>query len=377
MGYELRKPLTILALMAAFEFGIEAPMTKAQNTNTTGVTSAIDTTSAANISDALARLPASEAVMYFDVRRVLSEGLPRAFGNSDARLAAVNRDIEAFKTRTGLDAREFDTAAVSLKFTPRLTSLFPPRGTLQVNPVVIARGRFDANRIFAAGRDVAQNTEAVSRRIAREKETSYKDIPIYTLKVGETVKVFGLIDLGESEIAIAALDANTLAIGKPQTVRAAIDANRGGKRVETELVQLAARTPTALMGFAGRVPGVVSSRIDLGDEELSRRFRSVRLVYGSVALAADSFEMLSVLRATDAGAAQELSGTITALQSFIPGLISQLPAAVGTFAAANARNIRIAAEGNEVIVRVQLLPPTSVAAGKFSNKVARKEANRC
>lgn len=355
----LRNTFTALLLVAAFaSSGITGTTAKAQDANPSRTTNA----SAANISDALARLPASEAVMYFDVQQVLNEGLPRAFGNSQTRIADINRDIEAFKSRTGLDAREFDVVAVSLKFTPRLKSLFPPRGTLQINPVVIARGRFDANRIFAAGQQAAQTTEAVSSRVARDKETNYKGVRIYTVKVDENVKVFGLINLSEREIAIAALDANTFAIGKPDTVRSAIDANRGGKRVEPELVQLATRQPAALMGFAGRVPGVVSSRIDLGNEQLTRSFRSVRVIYGSVAPEGESFEMLTILRTTDANAAQELSRTITALQSFIPGLISQLPAAVGRVAASNARNIRITAQGSEVFVRVGIVPPTGVAA---------------
>ncbi|MDQ3254773.1 MAG: hypothetical protein M3R15_12845 [Acidobacteriota bacterium] len=351
----IARSLAVLMTLAALPLSVVPTAAQFMNGNQT-------TGQVANITDALARLPASEAVMYFDVQRVLNEGLPRAFGNSQTRIANINHDIENFKTRTGLDAREFDVVAVSLKFTPRLKSLFPPRGTLQINPVVIARGRFDANRIFAAGSEAAQNTEAVSSRVARDKETHYKGVRIYIVKVDENVKVFGLINLSENETAIAALDANTLAMGKPQTVHSAIDANKGGKRVETELVQLATRTPAALIGFAGRVPGVVSSRIDLGNEQLSHTFKTVRVVYGSVTPEADSFEMLTVLRTTDANAAQELSQTLTALQSFIPGLIAQLPAAIGSVAASNARNIRITAEGNEVFVRVQLVPPTSVAA---------------
>lgn len=350
--------LAIMMTLAALPLSISPTAAQVVNGNQT-------TGQAANVANALARLPASEAVMYFDVQRALNEGLPRAFGNSQTRLADINRDIETFQTRTGLDAREFDVVAVSMKFTPRLKSLFPPRGTLQINPVVIARGRFDANRIFAAGREAAQNTEAVNSRVARDKETDYKGARIYTVKVDENVKVLGLINLSEREIAVVALDANTLAIGKPETVRSAIDANKGGNRVDSELVQLATRTPAALVGFAGRVPGVVSSRIDLGDEQLSRTFKTVRGVYGSVAPEGESFEMLTVLRATDENAAQELSQTLTALQSFVPGLINQLPAAVGTLAASNARNIRITAEGNEAIVRVQLVPPTGVAAAVY------------
>ncbi len=141
----IRNTLTVVLLVTALTSAVPPSTAKVQD-NSTSQTNAV---SPANITDALAPLPASEAVMYFDVQRALNEGLPRAFGNSHTRLADINCDIENFKTRTGLDAREFDVVAVFLKFTPRLKSLFPPRGTLQINPVVIARGRFDADRIVA------------------------------------------------------------------------------------------------------------------------------------------------------------------------------------------------------------------------------------
>lgn len=358
----LRNHCAATLLVAALVSGV-APLTAKAQVTSLSQTSVV---TPAMFADTLARLPVSEAVMYFDVQRLFTDALPRAFVNSTVRLDEISRDIEAFKTRTGIDARAFDVVAVSLKFTPRLKSLFPPQGTLQINPVVIARGRFDANRIFAAGQQAVRSNDAVSSRVAQDKEITYKGVRIYTVKIDENVKILGLINLSEREISIAALDANTLAIGKPQTVRATIDANMGGKRVSAELLQLATRQSGALMGFAGFVPAVVSKRVDLGDKELSRRVAAVRALYGGVTINADSFEMLTTLRTTDASAAQELSQTLKALQSFVPGLISQLPAAIGRAAAAgNARNIRIEPRGNEVSVRIEIAPPGKAA---FTNQ---------
>ncbi len=181
------------------------------------------------------------------------------------------------------------------------------------------------------------------------------------MRLEPNIKVFGLFDLREPEIAIAVLDTNTLAIGKPSTVRTAIDADSSGKRVDAELVQLATREANAVMGFAGTVPGIVARRIDLGSDQLSRPFRAVRGFYGALLTTASGFEFLTNLRTTDQTAAGELCKTLLALRDFIPGLLTQLPAAIGKAAAANARNIRINAQDAEVAIRVEIVPPGTVA----------------
>ena len=49
----------------------------------------------------LSRLPASDAVALIKVRRVLGEAVPK-LADTSAKLAEVNRQIDDFKTRTGL-----------------------------------------------------------------------------------------------------------------------------------------------------------------------------------------------------------------------------------------------------------------------------------
>ncbi len=86
----LRSILTVAFVYAALA-SVTTPA-KAQVSDASGTNTAFTP----SIGDALACLPASEAVMYFDVRRLLNEAVPRAFGNSSEQLDRINRDIETF-----------------------------------------------------------------------------------------------------------------------------------------------------------------------------------------------------------------------------------------------------------------------------------------
>ena len=87
----------------------------AQNTRgaarTTAARPAQARTTAAAQTVAPLPLPASDALLTVDVRRLLTEVVPRALASDSARLAQVNADVEEFRTKTGINARDFDTAS--------------------------------------------------------------------------------------------------------------------------------------------------------------------------------------------------------------------------------------------------------------------------
>src|SRR5918993_3908569 len=106
-----------------------------------------------------APLPASDAVLVADMRRLLTEAVPRVFDNDAKRVADVNADIEQFRQRTGIDARQFDTVAVGARMT------HPREGVTKVDHMVaVARGKFDAAAVVAAGR------AAAGGRLAEQKD---------------------------------------------------------------------------------------------------------------------------------------------------------------------------------------------------------------
>lgn len=313
----------LLSLVFTFSIFAEAQTTQTQNTNA---------------SELLARLPDSEAVMFVDAWRLFSDALPLLTANNPAQLADINRQIERFKQQTGIDGRDFDVMAVSLDFSPKITSLFPPQGTLTLDPVILARSSSNANaaQILATARRASQSSIGGKPLPVETRDRKYKGKEIFTVRVDEGVRVFGLFDLKNKEVSIVALDDKTVAVGNPDAVRDAIDAYNGGRRVDPKIAQLAVRNPNAVMGFAGVVPGYVSSRIKFGTPELSRPFQEMRGFYGALETAQNNFILTTNLQTTGAPAATDLSRTINLVKDFVPGLINQLPAILGRAAGAAA-----------------------------------------
>jgi hypothetical protein len=248
------------------------------------------TTQNTNAAQLLGQLPDSEAVMFVDAKRLFSDALPLLTNNNQTQQAEINRQIERFRRQTGIDARSFDVFAVSLDFSPKITSLFPPKGTLTLDPVVLARsGASNSAQIMAAARKIAQASIGGKAVPVTTRDKNYKGREIFTVRVDEATRVFGLFDLKNREVSIAALDDKTIAIGNLDAVRNAIAAFDGSKRVDPKLPQLAVRNGNAVMGFAGVVPKYVSSRIKFGTPELSRPFQEMRGFYGSLETGQNNF----------------------------------------------------------------------------------------
>src|SRR5579885_151061 len=124
-------------------------------------------------------LPASDAVLTADLKRILTEAAPQALASDSQRLAQLNADVDEFKRRMGVDAREFDTLAVGA----HLTRL--PSGAAKVADVVaVARGTFDSNALIARTRAAAGT---------RLSEQTYGGKTLYVVAVNDSVKLFGLL----------------------------------------------------------------------------------------------------------------------------------------------------------------------------------------
>ncbi len=326
---------------------------------TLGIVAAAQTaaTQNANAAQLLGQLPDSEAVMFVDAKRLFSDALPLLTNNNPAQLAQINAQIERFKQQTGIDAKSFDVFAVSLDFSPKITSLFPPQGTLTLDPVVLARSSSSNSAQILAARKAAQSSIGGKAVPVTTKDKKYKNREILTVRVDDATRVFGLFDLKNREVSIVALDDKTVAIGNLDVVRDAIAAFDGGKRVDAKIAQLAVRNSNAVMGFAGIVPGYVSSRIKFGTDEHSRLFRELRGFYGSMETGQSNFNLLTNLQMTGATAATDLSQTINLIKEFVPGLIEQLPTILGKaagVAVARAENVTINPRGDEVEIRIEL-----------------------
>lgn len=297
--------------------------------------------SAAAQSAILASLPASDAVLVVDTRRLLNEGLPRAFNNNAAELARVNAEIDDFKKKYGLNARDFERVAVGTSFGETAS------GATTMEAVAVMQGRFDAGAMVAAARVAAGGKY-------RQEQHGGKTIHIFDLNEQPRVRLLGLFSVRLTELAVATLDANTLALGKLSRVRAAIDASAGRGRVSPEIVALATRNPGAMIGLGGSVPPATTRGIELLNAEISRSVASIRQFYGSVATTQTGFRMQAVLRTETATAARTLGETVAGLKQFAPFLISRMPEPRAGLLRGVVEATNVTAEGSEVRIDLAL-----------------------
>jgi hypothetical protein len=285
----------------------------------------------------LARLPTSDAVAQVNVKRVLSEALPKLLAGNSAKLAEVDSQIEQFKTRTSLDLRSFDEVALGMRYS------YPSDGITRIDTVAVAHGVFNTDAIVAAGRLAANG---------KYREEKYLGKTIYIFTLDQHVKLMGLLDLKIRELAVTPLDANSLALGDTERVRNTIAAGKDkGRAANAELIALATQDPKAIMGFGGNVSPQLLQNLRIGNEAVAKDLATVRQAYGSLGLTDKDLELLVAARTVDTGSARSLGDTVEGLKQFGALFTNRLPGSRGVLARSALGNLTITTQGNEVKIR--------------------------
>jgi hypothetical protein len=288
--------------------------------------------------DALSYLPASDAVMLIDVRRLLNETMPQILAGDKEKLAQANSEIDKFKSRTGIDPRSFDRVVLGVRYT------YPTANTTKLETVAIAHGKFDAKELAAAARIAANG---------KYREEKYRGATVMVLTINDQMKVLGLWNMRVSELAICALDANTLAIGSLPNVRAAIEAGKRG-RANGELIALASRDPKAVIGFGASLPHELMANLNVGNDAIAKDANSIRQAYGSIGTTDTDVSLSLVARTDNAEAAKNLSDTVTGLKQLGAILIVRMAPARKALAQGALDNLKITTRGNELEIRTQV-----------------------
>lgn len=318
--------------------------------------------------DPLMSLPVSDGVISVDVQRLLNEMLPRVLADDPARLAQVNAHIDQVKTRTGIDIRAFDRIAIGMRFVDAGTP-----DSLKVEFVALARGSFNAPAMLAAGL-LATN----SKYKYQEQKYGGKNIYIFNsdelfgkdqlpqATIGEEARKTGgkaaeiaddllhkIMNI-KGEVAIVAVASNTLAIGQPNSVRAAIDASAGRGLVNVELTGLATKDPNAVVSFGVNVPSKSSRFFGFDNDQIAANLDAIRQVYGSVGSTTAGFEMRNFVRTATSSQAQEVYNTLMGLKDLGGMVASNLSGDKGKLAQNALENLKITKEENEVQIRLEL-----------------------
>ena len=284
-------------------------------------------------------LPASDTVALVKVKRVLDEAMPKLLSSNPAKLAEINAQIDNFKARTGIDPRAFDELAMGVKYE------YPSPGVLKLATVAVARGSFSATAFVAAGRTAESG---------KYREEKYQGKTIYVFTIDQQLRVLGLLDLRIKELAVSALDANTLALGDVRRVRSAIDAMKGPRRANAELIALANQDPNAIMGFGGNITPALLEHLRIGNDAVAKDLAAMRQLYGHVGMTDKDIEVLTAARMVDPASARSLGSTVEGLSAFAGVFLNRLPAAKAALAKSAVGNLKVTVLGNDLQLRTSV-----------------------
>lgn len=313
------------------------------------------TRASASTNAALAALPASDFVVSIDAQRALNETLPSLLASNPAMLAKMNAELEKFERETGINPRAFESVAVGGQLTNER-----PHGS---RTVVIARGSFNADVLlenaFAA-------VKAKGEKLQKEEQT-YEGKRIILISSTRTMK--DEVETGDKtnaatvsakrkadRMAIAVLDANTLAVGDLESVRSAVDASLGRNRVDDELVRLATQTPNAVVGFSGKIPQSFAAKSS-SKGSIEKYFASIRQFYGSFSANGTDAETLVAVRTETAEQASEIGQALNTLKTLSAFGFSQSSggdSAKKDSIADVIKGLSITTQGNEVQINVRI-----------------------
>lgn len=200
---------------------------------------------------ALAAFPDSQAVLFINARRIVNEMMPRLMPPADYK------KMLAEAQKVGLDVRELDYAAIGVRFAEPA----PASGLPEF--VMIIRGDFNADALLAIAR-IGLESEKIQRR---QETYGSKTLEIIDTTGVERQMTGGTDDKpGEQpkpspypEMAVTTLDSNTILVGVPAYVKAAIDSTGGAGRLKASTLELAAHDPQALWSLTAEIPATLSN----------------------------------------------------------------------------------------------------------------------
>ena len=314
-------------------------------------------TASSQTNQLMSALPASDAVMTLDIKRLMTDALPKVLATKPQMVTEINAKIDEIKGKIGIDLREFEqiAAGVSYKKISATESDF--------DPVIYARGKFNAGAFLGIAKLASKG---------KYREEKVGDKTVYVFQVTEIAQqntpqntnpaqkniLDRFLDNLSKEVALTNYDNNTLAIGSLARVKESLSS---GARISPELLSLANRKPTAIMSFGANVPAGMSQFINLDIDELGKNLDSIRQIYGTFDFAAGNAVLSATARTTNANEAQNLEEMISGLQMIGKSLLAGSKGADKQVYAGLVEKAVISRKANEVMLDLQI-PQTDVDA---------------
>ncbi|CAN5140702.1 hypothetical protein BH20ACI1_BH20ACI1_32420 [soil metagenome] len=337
-----------LFVVCAFVFnGIGTVFAKTNSDNKTNQTSQL-----------VALLPASDGIMTLDLQRLFGDALPQILSGNQPMLAKILGQIDEIKTKTGIDARQFQQIAVGVS-TKQISAK-----EIDLEPVMLARGTFNAGALLAVAKVASKG---------KYREEKVGDKPVFVFKIDEMVKkdnsqnkaakdswfdkaIDRMFAGFNREIAVTAYDGNTLAIGSSARVRETLQSKT---RVNNELLNLVYRKQNVVMSFGANLPNGLSGFVDLDNDELGKNLDAIRQVYGTFDVSGVNSNLAVTVKTFKPEQAQNLKDTLDGLQMVGKALLGASKGADKKVYGRMIDNAKISSAGNEIMLNLQV-PQTDI-----------------
>lgn len=320
-----------------------------------------------------ALLPASDGAMTLNVQKALSVALPQILSGNQQMIADILGEIDKIKVKTGIDLRQFEQITVGV------SSKKNAARELEFEPVVLARGTFNANALIAAIKPVIKATY-------REEKIGDRTVSVFTAK--ETVKktqnpsakppsafeksLDKMFDNLSREFAVTTFDDKTLVIGSLARVRETFAATV--PRIGGDVLDLISRKPDSLASFALKLPEGISDFIQLGNDEFGKNLDAIRFLAGSLDVADGNAAVSLTAKTAQAEQAQSLQEQLDGLKGLGKILIGGMKGADKQIFSRMLDNVKIGRNLSEITIDLQV-PQSDINTLLNKKTVQKTEAS--
>ena len=312
-----------------------------------------------NVIASLSNLPEADVLIFINPQRILNEVVPKVMPAKDVE--DMRKGFEMAKQMAGVDPTKIDYIVLAVR-------VKKPTGDLNFQPpeiMAVASGDFSSEALMTLARMASQGQ-------LRDEKYGNKTLGLMTIDpiVKEAEK--NPILKSFTQVGVVTLTPNSIAIGSPTYLRAAIDAGEGKDRITAETLNSLVRDSNALISIAGRPFYGFAKAFGMHGTEVTARSPKcdTRLgdFYASVTMDATNFMLRGAVNEDNPDTAKIFSNLFSGMLRF--GLSNIKDPAMQSLA----NNITIAAEGDEVIVRADLPQQMVIEMVKKAMAPAPKKA---
>ncbi|MBX3243953.1 MAG: hypothetical protein KF685_05810 [Acidobacteria bacterium] len=262
----------------------------------------------------VAMLPASDGVITMDIQRFFGEAIPAVLSSNKGLRDELFNKVGELREKTGIDLEGFDFVAVGLK-----TEQIGEK-KYNVLPVIIARGSSQSSAAIAAAKSAADNKykeESVNGKtmfVFSKKEVMAQAKPDNSAEKEEKKEaVIDTILSGISdEVAITAIDVNTVAFGDSGRVRTLLE---GKSKIGSDVVRLLNRKEFGVINFAAKLPAGLKDYLPKDNDELGASVDALEYVFGNMNVGSGAGTMSITGKTAKIQQAAQLLDTLDVLQT--------------------------------------------------------------